>query len=309
MPTLALAFAVMPGALADMEEHWAYGVSKNGGWSDFNKLYDHDSLLCWAASSSNLINWWQNYNPDLTAQTNAPTEEGIWSMYRESFKNVPGEVESSLKWYFYSWEDDGEEEGEGDDEEDFPEWMKDALTDIGRTNGGYFDIVSDGAFPEIEFSSPLNYGESGLTQFAADFCRYLDGGYGVSITIKNPEEDSYHAITLWGAEYDTESQLLTRLWLTDSDDVLFEGENEEQLISVTLDYRETEGSDVPLMYLVSDYVREDGARWYDGKEYWCELTAIALYPNPLPEPAVAALFLPALVALSTRRRRKTKEDV
>lgn len=288
---LGVACATLGNAGAEIEEHWVYGVTKESGWYDFDKVFDgNDDLLCWAAASSNVIAWWENYNPGLTSQTSAPTGEDIWTTYKQSYKNTGGYAEDSFYWYFYEWE-----------EEYRPTWMNQGLTDYGHQSGAYFSTVFDNKLPEIVFSSPNAYDD--ITEFSSNFCAILDAGYGVTIAVEGPGVS--HALTLWGVEYDTEQELITRLWLTDSDDINYEAERGD-LFSVSIDYREDDDYWVPLMYLVSDDVRSDGMRWYDGKEFFRDFTVMALYPLPgsVPEPATGTLSLLALAGLMARRRRK-----
>ena len=59
---------LLTGALtAPAAEVWAPGVSIDGGWYDYHKTGSNDgtmadTAMCWAASASNVISWWQNHN-------------------------------------------------------------------------------------------------------------------------------------------------------------------------------------------------------------------------------------------------------
>ena len=48
-------------ANAELLETWTLGVSSERGWYDANKtLAPGDDNLCWAASASNILNWWED---------------------------------------------------------------------------------------------------------------------------------------------------------------------------------------------------------------------------------------------------------
>ena len=66
---IALIAALMPLSplAAEGVEHIVQGITFENpgvwntatGWYDANKSWNGDSLLCWAATCSNLITWWQ----------------------------------------------------------------------------------------------------------------------------------------------------------------------------------------------------------------------------------------------------------
>lgn len=64
-------------AVTQAAEAWAYGVSREGGWVDFdkdavNKPYMDDEGMCWAAAASNVITWWEGHNAELLTSTSQP---------------------------------------------------------------------------------------------------------------------------------------------------------------------------------------------------------------------------------------------
>ena len=72
---------LLVSTVAQADSVWAPGVRLDGGWVDYDKDRgqapgNDDSLMCWAASSSNIITWWQNQQketaipkPDYTGST------------------------------------------------------------------------------------------------------------------------------------------------------------------------------------------------------------------------------------------------
>lgn len=69
---------------ADTVTLWLPGVSETSGWTDYNKTKadTEDDNLCWAASGSNVINWWQNQYTGLTDLP--PQGEEIWETFKRS---------------------------------------------------------------------------------------------------------------------------------------------------------------------------------------------------------------------------------
>ena len=114
-----------------------------------------------------------------------------------------------------------------------------------------------------------------------------------------------HSITLWGVEY--ENGVLSKLWLTDSDDYT------EQLfsVSVTLDEKENK---IYLGALITEkeaetetdsyyYIKEYGKNVFIGVVYALDTSEVVNW-QLVPEPATATLSLLALAALAARRRRR-----
>ena len=109
---------------------------------------------------------------------------------------------------------------------------------------------------------------------------------------------------MWGAEF-ADSQTLTALWVTDSDDAIF-NVGDQDLFRVSVEYKDG------AIYL-SDY-------WYEEARYLESLTVLDATktdawnlervllstpaPYSIPEPTTATLSILALAALAARRRRK-----
>lgn len=80
---------------------WTYGVTQESGWSDFNKSWNGDTYLCWAASASNLINWWQeNSSYASCANNGTPTGENIFRTYVNSFQDLGGAAQYAWEWWY-----------------------------------------------------------------------------------------------------------------------------------------------------------------------------------------------------------------
>lgn len=117
-----------------------------------------------------------------------------------------------------------------------------------------------------------------------------------------------HALTLWGAEVDQQTGVLSRIWVTDSDD---QGDYHADKL-VALDCSIKQGTTGKTQYITfqSDPL-PDGTRRYPLNEAvlntfvalkadasaWMELV------EPVPEPGIGTLTLLAMAGLCCRRRR------
>lgn len=109
-----------------------------------------------------------------------------------------------------------------------------------------------------------------------------------------------HAITLWGVEYNEETQLLEKLWITDSDDK-YAGLLEMTCSTVT--YKD--------ITRISFTPTSDSSATFEGSEYAYILSVSTLASDDVnmtlksvPEPHVAALLTASALGAFLRRRRK-----
>ena len=203
---------------------FAPGVSKTEGWYDTNKLYGsaNDSKMCWAASCSNSIAWYVD-------QLGAGGE-----VFEGNHKNIYKNFRD--KW---SGSDDGFDPLQG-----FSWYFTGGTTD-GKTyngTGGYFKTLKGcnepwSVIPQLgpqifgnnEHKIPYVYDEIGVAYEGAAFSTYelmskklieqLKKGVCVLSVARGTSTSGWsHAITLWGVEYDENTGLVTKLYVTDSDD-------------------------------------------------------------------------------------------
>lgn len=221
---LALTAALMPmmphAAKAETKTYWVTGVNSQDGWFDAEKDTKggsgsrSDKELCWAASSSNIIAWWQEQQ-DYVPEKTAPTElDKIWNQYRDTFANVGGHAELGLHW----WLDGSYEQ--------IP-----LLTNgLDPKNGGYYaeSLVPTPGYKsgvlrtdlqEIEVSSF----KSDVRALSESLVSYINAGYGVELTWALPDSDGDgstggHSVTLWGVDYSEQLGRITNFYITDSDD-------------------------------------------------------------------------------------------
>lgn len=250
---------------------FAEGVTVNSGWYDVNKVGmgdNGDINMCWAASCSNIIQWWQDryVAAGNTLPANAVTGPGangtyqlaLMDMYHSLWDNSRGgSIAMGIEWYF-----------NGRNIEQYASPGSIAVP-LDENSGGYYkDIWESQILPNtyhdyihvivpgtIEFDNLIsidvnNYtvwgGGSGLSgidrlkKFSDLVVEYMSRGM-MSLTISlNANGGLMHATTLWGYEIDNATGLLTKVWLTDSDDLETEPKT-EILHECTVSYDETSG--------------------------------------------------------------------
>lgn len=190
---------------AEGTTYWVKGVSPTAGWQDANKTLENDRSLCWAATSANMLAWWQERNPEAAADSAAPRGIGsIWDALRNGFEDGGGETYNTLVWWFKGGE--------------LPAAMH--RTPSGMQLGGYYAARLEGK----DFPAQSILQEEPKSGMSARLKELLVNGYAVGIGIRRIDKELHlqpywHMLSLWGIEYDEEKQCVTRVYLTDSDDV------------------------------------------------------------------------------------------
>ena len=305
-------FFVVPAALAactlvpaqlHAETVWAKGVSESSGWVDVNKSGDiysgPDSLMCWAASASSVIAWWQAQADMSKSKTGTPaTASEIYSAFTNSFKNAGKGAEVAWKWYFggcdlvsYNYENDFQ--------------ISDPKTS-GRYWEDYVKTIAD--WPSVASDTPswIKQGwlsDKGADSLHADSAAEVLSGLlkqGAGISLLYNYYTSGHAITLWGMEY--EGNEIKKIYVTDSDD------KATKLVTKEVKYtKET--------ITVAGEKGEEGYTWTKttilvDKVALTNFDALLLAPpsSPaVPEPSAFGLLAGtlALALVATRRHRKS----
>ena len=228
---LALIAALMPmvpmNSKAESVTYWVKGVWNEetqtaDGWLDANKRWGSysDGLLCWAATCSNLVTWWQQQNAEFIPDR-APTElADVWNTYRLTFDNNGGDIGQGLRWWL-----DGDY-GKGLGEKELKGRIGDFVNGeptLKRENGGFYKGSLWQEIVEGRDLYTISSAGFDLTDMSSSLVSAISQGYGVGLSWVTPSPYTTsgtmgHAVTVWGAVYDTESGLLTALYLTDSDD-------------------------------------------------------------------------------------------
>ena len=204
---------------------FAPDVTKESGWYDTNKLYGaaNDSKMCWAASCSNSIAWYIDHlGPD--GDIFEGNHNNIYKNFRETWSGSDEGFDplQGFSWYFTGHTTDGKNTHPG--------------------TGGYLNILKGcneawSVIPELgpsifgnyEHKIPYVYDEIGVYYEGAALSTYelmsktlleqLKQGVCVLSVARGTSFGTWsHAITLWGADYDENTGLITKLYVTDSDD-------------------------------------------------------------------------------------------
>ena len=228
---LALTAALMPmmpmNAKAESQTYWVKGVwneetQQADGWLDANKRWSpySDGQLCWAATCSNLATWWQQQNAEFIP-ARAPKElANVWNTYRLTFDNNGGDIGQGLHWWLDG--DYGKGLGEKELKGRIGDFVHGEAT-LKREDGGFYkDSLWQGIVEGRDLYTISSVG-SNLKDMSSSLVSAISQGYGVGLSWVTPSPYTTsgtmgHAVTVWGAEYNTESGLLTALYLTDSDD-------------------------------------------------------------------------------------------
>ena len=236
------------------------GVTPTSGWYDVNKMgngtLNGDINMCWAAASANMIQWWQDRyvaagnSLPASAVTGPGTvyvasagrkyELAIMDMYHSQWNNDKGcHTTESIPWYF---------EGVN-----YGQTATAGSQAYPLTDGGYWKDVWSSIYPHLyhgysymfgwytglykaEYTAYEHWGEgsslSGVQRhkrFSELVVQFIDRGITSMTITLNKNGGLNHATTVWGYEIDNATGLLTRLWITDSDDLV--NEPKQQLLN------------------------------------------------------------------------------
>jgi len=227
---------------------FADGVTLTSGWYDVNKKaqgYNGDINMCWAATSSNMIQWFQDRykaagktlpagavdGPGVTSYTNyGPYELELMNVFLTQWDNSRGgHMEQAIPWYFEGVLNGGEYASPGSQA-------------VPLTDGGFWKSI----WSDVKANMYCGYGSTvgyttcynnyyqwgnGTDLLGAERLAYFTdlvvtafehGMAGLTISLSANLYSLHHATTLWGYEIDNATGLLTRVWITDSDDIMTE---------------------------------------------------------------------------------------
>lgn len=248
------------------QSYWASGVSKNGGWHDFAKNWIRDKNMCWAASASNVLGWWQD---KFVIPSGVPAGEDIWNTVRNSFVDDTGLQKTVYNMWF---------NGSG-------------------AAGGYYKSYNwfslANKVEETDVAGGFMYGITASSVSALVRSKF-ENGWGLSVGVAEKGTNFQHAITVWGAELT--NGVLSRLWITDSDD------RKNALVEFKVENKNNNFYVVPETYAG---FFERNKEYYIHKYVWLDSNADFLPQAVIPEPSVFGLLAgTAAIALAGTRRRK-----
>lgn len=278
--------ALLAGCLvASAAEVWAPGVSQEGGWYDYHKSGSNDGVMadtamCWAASASNVISWWQNLNSSSITST-VPQNEKIFDTFRGIYTNGGGKAYYAYEW----WVNGNWSAPTGSGWAGIDKGMPVEYT--AYANGGFLSKVYDTSLYPITIATssnnPYAYSEAVVNA--------LSSGYALTLSVEN--SGVAHAYTLWGAEYEITSNgyELSAVWLTNSDDI----NNEPDLFR----------KDVICSYVEKGGVGTGSVAFDENMgATFTQVAGLRSAPIVIPEPATAVLSIAAMLGLAARRRRR-----
>lgn len=186
-----LAIAIIAGSFSAPSAYGAayYGYtnpSGDGVWHDVNKSWVGDTMLCWAAAASNIIDWgnWGTGN----------TADAVFSEFVSHWTD-----QGSLPGYGWRWWFDGTPTVPG------PGWAS-------------IDVPGGGNHLDTNTFFSAYHSESSVSNALSAIDIFLHNGFGTTISIYDNNNASGHALTVWGYEYGGTPQDYLGIYFTDSDD-------------------------------------------------------------------------------------------
>ncbi len=170
----------------------------DGHWFDCNKISPNehkiDSEMCWAGATSNLLYWWMDQNKDYITRYgkyNGPSkysslDSDIFKFFREKFGNTGVDVAAALDWFLTGQYGMHEMAGAG--------FFKEVL--------GLGHVARITRFGERSLSDELKYA---FSHKEAIECTHSYSG------------NLIHAITIWGADFDQNGEVIA-IYVTENND-------------------------------------------------------------------------------------------
>ena len=298
-------------AIAETTTIFAPGVSLTGGWYDVNKKSTEnrstsDFIYCWAASASNLIDYWNdsysaagnslpNSIPDRKTSALGYTsgtfdlflDRNNWNpqvLMGDYYDNKGADPRVALKWYF-----NGEKHNASNYAVPLPGtggYWKNEYSQIQEKLGGDFIQDELGAYSTWGqwASDKSKTCKQIFSECVSAILKKGAAGMGANTSLRGG-----HAITLWGADFDALG-IVSAVYITDSDDA-----------------EKTSGAPSLRRYAV-DYDLDARDVYLSNTDYGNRNLIISLYgltAYPIPEPSMFGLLSGtlALALLALRRRR------
>lgn len=290
------------------EQAWVNNVSEDHGWLDYEKNpgEDGDDNLCWAASASCIIDYWQGL---YVTSSSIPSGSAIWERFKKVSADRGGNQIYAIQWWLggdyegKTLKDDdktNDRAAEVDDSTSLP-----IQTDLNTFSGYYWDAIPD-TYPDSINTSPqaahmqdfIWYDFGWLDDFSTTLINRISSA-PIGLGLMDTNEVLGHAITLWGVEY--ENDTISKVWITDSDDY-----------SHTIREFETGSVTTTIGDITGTFITLEG---YSSNEKYGDVFIAQSYGINvnesdtwgllrIPEPATSTLTLLSLFVLTNRRRRK-----
>ena len=184
---LTCAPAIVPTSASAVSSYSYMVYSQWGGsWHDANKTGVDDSLMCWAASASNILDWGNWDTPVFNTET-------------KIFQDIKNHWTNGRGWQSWAWK----------------WWL---IGSPPPTNTyAHIDVPGGGNYYPTENFFSYYTSASGLGEMAS-MDHLMHEGYGISLAIY--KGTASHAITCWGFDYTITNGVsnYTSVYVTDSDD-------------------------------------------------------------------------------------------
>ena len=240
-------------ALPDMGKTvvFAEGVSLTSGWYDVNKLNNGggDINMCWAASASNIIQWWQDR---YVAAGNTLPAGAVTGPSTKSYDGIGAYNLALMELYRDLWKDNDKKGAYTDqaviwyfEGSNVQKYASEGSCAQPNAAGGYYSSVWNEILPKVyheyksdifpnefydliskEYNSYSSWGNGSgvsgtdqLKKFSDLVVEFMDRGVASLAITLNKSGGLLHATTLWGYEIDNATGMLTKIWITDSDDM------------------------------------------------------------------------------------------
>lgn len=247
---------------------FAEGVTPTSGWYDVNKIgngqINNDINMCWAATASNIIQWWQDRyvaagNTLPEGAISGPGEKyqlALMEMYHEQWDNSKGgDATHGVVWYFQGinvqlWASPGScaQPKEGYEGGYFKSVWNEILPHIYHdySQGGFSDLISKEYNNYTNWYKDENWVDYTNPERIARFSNFVTtfmerGMCGLGVSTAANLSSAHHSVTLWGCEYDNATGIVTKIWISDSDDMASEPKH-PVLHECTVSINETTGS-------------------------------------------------------------------
>lgn len=230
---------------------FAEGVTLTSGWYDVNKLSKNggDINMCWAASASNIIEWWQDR---YVAAGNTLPAGAVTGPSTKSYDGIGAYNLALMELYRDLWKDNDKKGAYTDqaviwyfEGSNVQKYASEGSCAQPNAAGGYYSSVWNEILPKVyheyksdifpnefydliskEYNSYSSWGNGSgvsgtdqLKKFSDLVVEFIDRGVvSLAITL-NKSGGLLHATTLWGYEIDNATGMLTKIWITDSDDM------------------------------------------------------------------------------------------
>lgn len=223
---------------------FAEGVTLTSGWYDVNKKSSPnssgaDAMMCWAASSSNIIQWFQDrYVADgNTLPTGCPNgtsskydyELQIMDVFRDNWENLArgNWTDGGVIWYFEGrdvYETNGKEScayprsGTGGY---FKSQWSSIYANMYKYDNGWAWLTGEPYTYATEINN-YNWRGSSVADPLLKFSEYIvnafEHGMSSMAVAMSSNFNGAHAVTIWGYEVDNATGYVTKLYIADSDD-------------------------------------------------------------------------------------------